>query len=286
MIDITGKTYMVTGASNGMGLALGERLAKNGATVIMLARNKERGEAAVEQVKSRATGEPPQLVLADMGEKDAVLKAAVEIKNKFNELHCLINNAGTIHKKLTLNSRGIEKTCAVNFLGSYLLTEELLPLLKQTGTAELPARVVNVSSMIFKKGELALSDLNYKIRKYGIWKAYSASKLALNLYTIARAGQWQNQNIPVTMNAVHPGFVATRMSDSTFFENMMMTLLTPIAYSIESGIAPIFAMATERAHNKTTAKYFNRFTAEDHKKNHDENLASDLLKFAADYHKG
>ena len=208
--DISDKTRMkdkvvlVTGANSGIGRAASLALAKEGATVVMVARDKERGEAARSETIRESQNASVDLLLADLSSLESVHQLATEFQRKYSKLHVLINNAGLFNQRRHLTMDGYENTFATNYLAPFLLTNLQLDLLK----ASAPSRIINVSSVGHYSGHINFDDLNLE-KEYGGWKAYGQSKLALVLFTHELAKKLQGTS--VTVNAVHPGTVATNI---------------------------------------------------------------------------
>ena len=198
------KVVLVTGANSGIGRAASLALAKMGATVVMVARNKERGEAARSEIIRESQNSSVDLLLADLSSLESVRQLATEFQRKYSKLHVLINNAGLFNQRRHVTMDGYEDTFTTNYLAPFLLTNLQLDLLK----ASAPSRIINVSSVGHYNGHINFDDLNLE-KEYGGWKAYGQSKLALVLFTHELAKKLQGTG--VTVNAVHPGTVATNI---------------------------------------------------------------------------
>ncbi|TMI16983.1 SDR family oxidoreductase [Candidatus Bathyarchaeota archaeon] len=198
------KVVLVTGANSGIGRAASLALAKMGATIVMVARNKERGEAARSEIIKESQSNSVDLLLADLSSLESVRQLATEFQRKYSKLHVLINNAGLFNQRRHVTMDGYEDTFTTNYLAPFLLTNLQLDLLK----ASAPSRIINVSSVGHYNGHINFDDLNLE-KEYGGWKAYGQSKLALVLFTHELAKKLQGTG--VTVNAVHPGTVATNI---------------------------------------------------------------------------
>ena len=198
------KVVVVTGANSGVGRATSLELAKMGARVVMVARNREKGEAAMSEIKKASKNDSVDLLLADLSSLESVRQLASQIQGKYSRLHVLINNAGLFNQRRHVTSDGYEATFAVNYLAPFLLTNLLLDQLK----ASAPSRIVNVSSVGHYNGHINFDDLNLE-KNYGGWKSYEQSKLALVLFTHELARRLERTG--VTTNSLHPGTVATNI---------------------------------------------------------------------------
>src|SRR6266851_1850701 len=198
------KVVLVTGANSGIGRAASLALAKMGATVVMVARNKERGETARSEIVKESQNDSVDLLFADLSSLESVRQLATDFQKKYSKLQILINNAGLFNQRRHVTTDGYENTFATNYLAPFLLTNLQLDLLKSSA----PSRIINVSSVGHYNGHINFDDLNLK-KEYGGWKAYGQSKLALVLFTHELAKKLQGTG--VTVNAVHPGTVATNI---------------------------------------------------------------------------
>jgi NAD(P)-dependent dehydrogenase (short-subunit alcohol dehydrogenase family) len=204
---MAGRVCIVTGASSGIGKATCVALAGLGATVVLVCRDRTRGEAAMADVAG-AAGESalPSLELADLSSMEQVRGLATRLA-ALARIDVLINNAGLVVARRQLTADGFELSLAVNHLAPFLLTNLLLPRL----TASAPARVVTVSSIAHRAAMLDVDDLQCE-RRYLAMLAYANSKLANVLFTRELARRLDGSK--VTANCLHPGTVRTRFGDT------------------------------------------------------------------------
>src|SRR6476660_9325335 len=176
-------------------------LAGMGATVLLAGRDRERGEAAVEEIRRR--GGTAEFLQADFWSLHAVRELAAEVRSRYPRLDVLLNNAGGVNAERRLTSDGIEQTFAVNHLATFLLTEELRELL----VASAPARIVTVSSEAHRMLKTLDFDNLQGEQSYKGFRAYAISKLANILFTYELDRRLHGTG--VTANCLHPGTVRT-----------------------------------------------------------------------------
>jgi NAD(P)-dependent dehydrogenase (short-subunit alcohol dehydrogenase family) len=193
---------LVTGANSGIGKAAATALARQGIRVVMLCRNKQRGEEALSDIKRQSGSGSVELMLCDLGSIESINTFCDEFLKTHDRLDVLINNAGTLKQARRETMDGYELTFGVNYLGAFLLTNRLLPLLKKSA----PSRIVNVSSCAHRWGKIHFNDINIA-KRYTALKAYSQSKLAGIMFTYALAEDLADTGVAV--NAVDPGIVGT-----------------------------------------------------------------------------
>jgi NAD(P)-dependent dehydrogenase (short-subunit alcohol dehydrogenase family) len=249
-VNMQGRVCLVTGSSSGIGKVTARELARMGATVVMVCRNQAKGEAAQAEIKTATGNNEVDLILADLSSLAEVRRVAEEFKQKYTQLHVLIHNAGGANSTRKLTPDGFEATFAANYLAPFLLTEQLLDVLK----ASAPARVVNVSSMAHMSGKIDFADLQGE-KKYSTWKAYSQAKLALILFTYELARQLQGTN--VTINALHPGVIASNFDQGLGgFTRFGWKLIAPFISSVEQGAQTTLYLATSPEVEGVSGKYF------------------------------
>jgi NAD(P)-dependent dehydrogenase (short-subunit alcohol dehydrogenase family) len=200
-----GKVCIVTGANAGIGKATAVGLAQRGATVVMVCRSRERGEAAREKIIERAGCDDVHLLLADLATQNEVRQLAEAILLQFSHVDVLINNAAVIPLRRAVSVDGIEMQLAVNHLAPFLLTNLLLERLKESA----PARIINVSSGVHRGAGISWDDLQSE-RRYHHTSVYAMTKLMNVLFTKELARRLTGSG--VTAYALHPGVPATRLS--------------------------------------------------------------------------
>jgi len=260
---------MITGANSGIGRAASLALAKMGATLVMVARNKERGEAARSEIIRKSQNNSVDLLLADLSSLESVRQLATDFKKKYSRLDVLINNAGLFNQRRRVTADGYENTFATNYLASFLLTNLQLDLLR----ASAPSRIINVSSVGHYNGHINFDDLNLE-EEYGGWKAYGQSKLALVLFTHELAKKLQGTG--VTVNAVHPGTVATKIWSRPFGPvGFIMALPKLFMTSPEKGAETIVYLASSSDAKGLNGEYLVKLKV---KKSSDESYDEEIAQ--------
>jgi NAD(P)-dependent dehydrogenase (short-subunit alcohol dehydrogenase family) len=269
MTTMRDKVVMITGANSGIGKAASLALAKMGANVAMVARNKERGEAAKSEVIRKSENNSVDLLLADLSSLESVRQLAAEFRKKYSKLHVLINNAGLFNQRRRVTPDGFENTFATNYLAPFLLTNLQLDLLKVSA----PSRIINVSSVGHYNGHIHFDDLNLE-KEYGGWKAYGQSKLALVLFTHELAKKLQGTG--VTVNAVHPGTVATNIWTRPLGPvGFIMALPKLFMTSPEKGAETIVYLASSNEVEGLNGEYLEKLKL---KKSSDESYDEDIAQ--------
>ncbi|MFW9829397.1 MAG: SDR family oxidoreductase [Promethearchaeota archaeon] len=210
-----GKVCMITGANSGIGKATAMGLAEMGATVVMVCRNKERGEEAQKEIIEYTGNRNIDLLLCDLSSQDQIRKLVSEFKQKYQKLNVLINNAGLMRSERQLSCDAIEMNFAVNYLAPFLISNLLLDVLKTSA----PSRIINISSALHKNATLDFDDLQCENKNYRAFKVYGVSKLAVTMFTYELSRKLNGTG--VTVNAVHPGVVNTNLGrDQSAFSQL------------------------------------------------------------------
>jgi NAD(P)-dependent dehydrogenase (short-subunit alcohol dehydrogenase family) len=247
---LDGRTCLITGATSGIGLATAAGLAKLGAQVVMVGRDRDRGEQARKSVVEQSGNDRVDLLLADLSSLASIRSLAQEFLASYPALHVLVNNAGTVELSRTLTVDGFEKTFAVNHLAYFLLTNLLLDRIR----ASAPARIVNVSSEAHRFGRLDMADLQSQ-KSYAAIRVYGTSKLLNLLFTVALAEKLEGSG--VTANALHPGAVSTRLGKNNgAWARLLIGLLRPFFLTPEQGAANSIYVAASDELEGVSGKYF------------------------------
>jgi NAD(P)-dependent dehydrogenase (short-subunit alcohol dehydrogenase family) len=199
-----GKIALVTGATSGIGKAVATGLAKEGAAVTIVARDRAKGERVAKEIGGKV-----EVLECDLSSQASIRSAAMMFLGRHDKLHVLVNSAGVFVKEKKTTVDGIELTFATNYLAYFLLTNQLLPALKRGA----PSRVVNVSSR-YGGAKIDFDDLQKAKQPYSYLKSTPQTMLARVLFTQELAERLEGTG--VVANTLHPGLVAnTQLLDDT-----------------------------------------------------------------------
>jgi NAD(P)-dependent dehydrogenase (short-subunit alcohol dehydrogenase family) len=250
---MTGKVCVVTGATAGIGKETALALAKMGATVVIIARDRTKAARTVDEIKEASGNSNVEWVLADFASLAAVRAGAAEIARRYGAIQVLVNNAGVANKYRTLSADGFELTFAVNHLASFLFTRELLPLLR----AGAPSRVVIVASGAERHGPIDFDDLESE-KNYRGFAVYGKTKLMNVLFTYELSARLAGTG--VTANCLHPGAVATDMLRQ--LPRWLYALISPFLISPAQGAATPVFLATSPAVEGVSGGYYEKGKAQ------------------------
>jgi NAD(P)-dependent dehydrogenase (short-subunit alcohol dehydrogenase family) len=248
--SMVGKTCVITGATSGIGQAAAEALAAMGARIVMVARNRERGEAMLATLRDRFPRAEHSIHYADLLSVAEVKRVAADIAAAQPRVDVLLNNAGAMFAWHKITPDGLERTLALNHVAPFVLTHGL----RERLFAAAPARVVNTAGALHHLAMLHLEDLRLEHR-YNAFYAYAHAKLCCVLFTRELARRWAGKQ--VTANSVHPGEVATRFG-------YQAGGLIPYAFAIihlfgsapEKGARRLVRLASAREYAGVTGRYF------------------------------
>ncbi|HEX3235188.1 MAG TPA: SDR family oxidoreductase [Gemmatimonadales bacterium] len=250
LADLTGRVCVVTGASRGIGRAVAEQLGVLGATLVLICRRAEDGEAVAEAIAGDTRAPLPEVVTADLSIQSSVRAAAAVIRERHAQIHVLINNAGVIVRQREVTVDGLEHQFAVNHLAYFLITRLLLDRLE----AGAPSRIVNLSSGAHQGGTLDLNDLQSE-RRYDPVRVYGRTKLANILFTYELARRLEGTG--VTVNCVHPGVIGTKLlSDYMNVPVVGGALARTFGASPEKAATAIVHLAASPEVERVTGTYF------------------------------
>ena len=245
-----GKVVVITGATSGIGQVAAEKLAGMGARIVQVARDKTRGEAALERLRQMAPGVKHSIHYADMSRLTQMKQVADAIAEAEPRIDVLINNAGAMFSSRQVTGDRLEMTFALNHMAYFVLTHRLRDRL----AASAPARVVNTSSDAHRRAQLDFSDLQ-SAQGYAGFSVYGRSKLCNILFTRELARRLAGTG--VTANCLHPGFVATRFGNQSGGALALGIRLAKIlALSPQKGAETIVYLASSPEVANATGGYY------------------------------
>ena len=246
-----GKIVIVTGSNSGIGKETALALSKKGGIVVIAVRSKEKGEAACRDIIKDVPDASLDVMVCDLASRVSITEFVKEFTGKYSRLDVLINNAGAEFSRRGVTMDGFENSMGVNYLGPFLLSERLHPILRQSA----PSRIINLSSGLHKSGHIDFSDLQ-SLRKYDSMKAYSTAKLMVLMWTYDLAKRLGGTG--VTVNAVMPGFVATNLgkNSGSTMQSIMFSLVRPMQTTAKKGAETSIYLASSKEVEGITGKCF------------------------------
>lgn len=246
MPSLHGKVAVVTGANSGLGFECSKALAAKGATVVMTARNLQKGENARQALLQEQPAAAVDLMGLDLGDLSSVRSFALAFKQKYEFLDILLNNAGVMAIPRQETPDGFEMQIGVNHLGHFALTGLLLDLIVKRPKA----RIHTVSSSAHYMGAIHFEDLMGR-KKYSRWAAYGQSKLANVFFTFELQKRLRAARRDTLANVSHPGLVIGNLQTNSVqqsearLEALLYRVLQPLlAQDIRMGVLPILYGAT------------------------------------------
>jgi len=272
------KVVIVTGANAGIGRATTQKLAEMDAHVVMVCRNKKKGEKALQEIQKKTQNKNLDLMICDFASLKSINNFAKDFKKRYNHLDVLINNHGAFFIKKSKTEDGIEPTFAVNHLGYYSLTLQLLDIIK----ASSPSRIINVaSSSHYRVKNVYLDDYNYVRRQYSMMNAYGESKLYNIMFTFHLAEKLKGTDVSV--NCLHPGFVKTNIGLNHFLLRLLSPLVKFKAMSPEEGAKTSIYLASSSEIEGVSGKFFTKMKEkEPNKLAFDKKLQKELWDLSLD----
>ena len=247
-----GLTCLITGATDGIGKETAIELAKKGCNLILIGRNKEKGEKVVEEIRKVADSYVDiDYFTADLMLMKEVSRVADEVSRKYPKIDVLLNNVGAYFAFRDVTEEGFERTFALNHLGYFLMTKKLLPLVEKSDYK----RIVNVSSSAHYGIDFEFDNMNGE-KKYSGFDIYKRSKLANVMFTYELAKRIEGTGI--TANCLHPGFVSTNFGKNNNFlwRNVIRVAMWLTAISVKDGAKTSIHLACSDEVKDITGRFF------------------------------
>lgn len=247
---------LVTGATSGIGEVTAHELARRGAHVVLLARNRQKAERTQQEIIAATGNRQVDIVIADLSVMQQVRDVAAQLHDKYPRLDVLLNNAGLMFgSERELSADGYEMTLATNHLGPFLLTSLLLDLLQKSPAA----RIVNVASMAYRFSKPTLDDIQSEHDYSPVWE-YGTTKLWNIMFTQELAKRLREHGITnITTNCLHPGAVATGYGKQTGgIVGFLLNLGRPFMISPDKGAQTSLFLATDPSVATTSGGFFSK----------------------------
>ena len=247
-----GLTCLITGATDGIGKEAAIELAKKEFNLILIGRNKKKGEKVVEQIRKVAENYVDiDYFNADLMLMKEVSRVADEVSRKYPKIDVLLNNVGAYFAFRGLTEEGFERTFALNHLGYFLMTKKLLPLVEKSNYK----RIVNVSSSAHYGIDFEFDNLNGE-KKYSGFDIYKKSKLANVMFTYELAKRVKDKGI--TANCLHPGFVSTNFgkNNNLLWRNVIRVAMWLTAINVKDGAKTSIHLACSDEVKDITGRFF------------------------------
>jgi protochlorophyllide reductase len=248
MPDLTGRTALVTGANDGLGLQVTGQLAARGARVVMACRNLEKAERARRELIALHGDAALDVVPLDLGNLASVKACAEQVVARYPKLDVIVCNGGIMAVPFGLTPDGLEQHMGVNYYGHFALIGRLMPVIRGTPGA----RVVTVTSLAEKLGRL---DLTAPVTadRYNRWRAYGDSKLAILMLALMLDERFKRDGLDAKGIGAHPGFARTHLrttrleTERNWFQRLQLHMYEVLSAPAEQGVQPLLVAATDPA---------------------------------------
>ncbi|TXT63219.1 MAG: Rhamnolipids biosynthesis 3-oxoacyl-[acyl-carrier-protein] reductase [Promethearchaeota archaeon] len=267
-VNMSGKNCIVTGANSGIGKQTALGLAKLNSHVIMLCRSEKRGEEAKRDIQNKVSDANLTLMLCDLASFHQIRDFVDKFNSKFSILDVLINNAGVYLTDYEETADGIQKMMAVNHFSQFLLTQLLLPNLRESNFS----RIINVNSGAHRSGIIEKKDIPKikTLEKTGM-RGYATSKF-VNLLTTYKFHRILEES-QITVNAFNPGMTSTRLPRHSFGAKIMWKIIGPFIKSAEEAAQPLVYLPSNPKLKGFSGNYYDMFDkAKSVKKSYDRDL--------------
>ncbi len=243
------KKIIITGATDGIGLAAAKEIAKKGYHIGLVGRNSEKGKQAIETIISHSGNENLDFFECDLSLVKNVKTLSEQIKHKYSEIDVLLNNAGGANKKKIITSEGLEKTFATNQMNYFALSTELLDIITESNDG----RIVNVASNAHIGAEVDYENINSE-KNFSAWTSYCVSKLMNIMFTY----QLSSIQDKVSINVLHPGFVDTNIAgnEGSLIKYIVKFGAKMFARTVDNGADSSIYLSTSDEVKGVSGKYF------------------------------
>ena len=243
------KNIIITGATDGIGLAAAKSIAKKGYHVSLVGRNPDKGKKALEAIIEYSGNENLDFFECDLSLVANVKDLADRIKQKHSKIDVLLNNAGGANKTKQITSEGLEKTFATNQMNYFVLSTELLNIISESSDG----RIVNVASNAHIGAEVDYENINSE-KSFSAWTSYCVSKLMNIMFTY----QLSSMQDRVSVNVLHPGFVDTNIAgnEGNLIKYVVKFGAKMFAKTVDNGADSSIYLSTSDEVKGVSGKYF------------------------------
>ena len=243
------KNIIITGATDGIGLAAAKSIAKKGYHVSLVGRNSDKGKKALEAIIEHSGNENLDFFECDLSLVVNVKDLADRIKQKHSKIDVLLNNAGGANKTKQITSEGLEKTFATNQMNYFVLSTELLNIISESSDG----RIVNVASNAHIGAEVDYENINSE-KSFSAWTSYCVSKLMNIMFTY----QLSSIQDRVSVNVLHPGFVDTNIAgnEGNLIKYIVKFGAKMFARTVDNGADSSIYLSTSDEVKGVSGKYF------------------------------
>ena len=243
------KNIIITGATDGIGLAAAKSIASKGYHVGLVGRNPDKGKKAIEEIIAHSGNENLNFFECDLSLVANVKDLADRIKQKHSKIDVLLNNAGGANKTKQITSEGLEKTFATNQMNYFALSTELLNILSESNDG----RIVNVASNAHIGAEVDYENVNSE-KSFSAWTSYCVSKLMNIMFTYQLASMQDK----VSVNVLHPGFVDTNIAgnEGNLIKYIVKFGAKMFARTVDNGADSSIYLSTSDEVKGISGKYF------------------------------
>ena len=243
------KNIIITGATDGIGLAAAKSIASKGYHVGLVGRNPDKGNKAMEEIIAHSGNENLDFLHCDLSLVRDVKGLADRIKQKYSKIDVLLNNAGGANKTKKITSEGLEKTFATNQMNYFVLSTELLNIISESNDG----RIVNVASNAHIGAKVDYDNINSE-KSFSAWTSYCVSKLMNIMFTY----QLSSMQDKVSVNVLHPGFVDTNIAgnEGNLIKYIVKFGAKMFARTVDNGADSSIYLSTSDEVQGVSGKYF------------------------------
>ena len=243
------KNIIITGATDGIGLAAAKSIASKGYHVGLVGRNQNKGKKAIDEIIEHSGNKNLDFFEYDLSLVKNVKTLADQIKQKYNKIDVLLNNAGGANKNKNITSEGLEKTFATNQMNYFVLTTELLNIISESNDG----RIINVASNAHIGAEIDYENINCE-KSFSAWTSYCVSKLMNIMFTYQLASMQDK----VSVNVLHPGFVDTNIAgnEGNLIKYIVKFGAKMFARTVDDGADSSIYLSTSDEVKGVSGKYF------------------------------